>query len=322
MRRQIAPLFAFIVIGCGDPIVEPASPDDTAKLTLAAAIADACPLAAPNDAAARNQCADALSDSALLRDATSETILWGGQPADKTLDKVIDEASLTAFNPRVWRRMYLSTFMFTGEAYVTQEGKYRVLHMPVQFRNLLDPGEYPYPFWHSEKKWRAYEVSLEVLFYYDGDTLVGSTRSAMKDESRSHFARMWDGNWTWEGGAQPRVTLYSNLFSATNPNVERLESAYRALEDGMRTQNCTTCHDPTNAAMAKQLELLNYPNQALGSRHDVVAQLEHNAMPPGIGVSDQLVRIDLIRLANEFAVAGDEALKFEGETVLRPQLQE
>lgn len=312
MKRQIAPLFGFIVIGCGN-VDEPKVDNDAAKLTLAAAIAEACPLAAPNDAAARNACADALGDMDILREATTDPILWGGQPADKTLDKVMTEASLTSFNPRVWRRMYLSTFMFTGEVYVTQEGKYRVMHMPVQFRNLLDPGEYPYPFWHSEKKWRAYEVSLEVLFYYDGDKIVGSTRSAMKDEARSHFARTWDGNWTWEGGAQPRATLYTNMFSASNPNVGRLESAFRALEDGMRTQNCTTCHDPTNSAMARQLELLNYPNQALSGRHEVVAQLEHNAMPPGIGVSDQLVRLDLIRLATEFAAAGDEALAFEGE---------
>jgi hypothetical protein len=311
MRRQIAPLFAFIVIGCGQ---EETLRDDTAKLTLAASIADACPIAAADDAAARNQCADRLVELAELRDATTDPVLWGGQ-GDKTLDKVIDESSLTTFNPRVWRRMYLSTFMFTGEAYVTEEGRFVVLHMPVQFRNLLDPGEYPYPFWHSEKKWRAYEVSLEVLFFYEGDKIVGATRSSMKDETRAHFARSWDGNWKWDGGAQPRNTLYANMFSVSNPNIERLESAYRALEDGMRTQNCTTCHDPNNAAMARHLELLNYPNQALSGRHDVVAQLEHNAMPPGIGVADQLVRLDLINLAAEFAAAGDEALKYEGEPI-------
>jgi hypothetical protein len=313
MKRQIAPLFALIVSGCGADKTPPV--DDTAKLQLAAAIAEACPIAAPNDATARDQCADALGEMELLKEAFTDPMLWGGQPADKPLDRAIEDGHLTSFNPRAWRRMYLSTFMFTGESYVEEAGKYRVVHMPVQFRNLLDSGEYPYPFWHSEKKWRAYETALEVLIFFEGDKAVGALRSSAGDPNRAHEARTWDGAWTWQTdhGVQPRVTLYQNIFSTMNPHVARLETAYRALEDGMRSQNCMSCHDPSNSAMAKQLELLNYPNQALGSRHFVVQQLEANAMPPGVGVADQVVRLDLIRLARDFATAGDDALAFEGE---------
>jgi hypothetical protein len=314
MRRIIA-LAPVVLTAC---YAEPQLPeiDDSTKLALASAMASACPDASPSDEAARNACADALTELAELRDAIADPVLWGGQPADMPLDRVLEDAHLTDLNPRVWRRMYLSTFMFSSTGVtVEQAGKYRVMRIPVRFRNELDAGDYPYPFWHSEKKWRAYETSLEVLIFFDGDRIVGGSRSSVQDQMRPHHDRTWDGAWTWDDGAQPKNALYQNMFSTMNPQTARLENAYRALEDTMRSQNCTSCHDPANSSMMHHLELLNYPNQALSGRHEVVRQLEGNAMPPGVGVADQITRLDLIRLARDFATAGDDALSFDGENL-------
>lgn len=273
-------------------------------------------MAAPDDAAARMACADALTDLVELREIIADPILWGGQPADIAVADVPEKAHLTHLNPRVWRRMYLSTFMFDGApTKVEKHGKYSVLRMPVHFRNLLDSGEYPYPFWHSEKKWKSYETVIEILLFFENGKLVAGSRSANVDLSRNQVPRVWDGVWTWDGGSEPRAALYQFMFSSVNPFVAELETAYRDLEDGMREQNCISCHDPANASMMKQLELLNYPNQALSGRHDIVRMLEENLMPPGVGVGDTVVRLELQRLANHFATVGDQALAFEGENI-------
>jgi hypothetical protein len=201
---------------------------------------------------------------------------------------------------------------------VETAGEYQVLRMPVRFRNSLDAGEYPYPFWHSEKKWASYETALDVFLYFKDGVLVAGCRSADVDSSRPHTARVWDGAWTWSNGQEPRNALYRGLFSPVNPFVERLETAFRDLADVMREENCTACHNPANNSMMKHLELLNYPNQALSGRHDLALVLEANTMPPGVGVDDQVTRLDLIRRARDFAALGDQALAFEGEPVPTP----
>lgn len=314
MRRKLAPLATLLVAACTAEGVAP--PTNQEALALAESLSRLCPVSAPNDASARGQCADSLTDLTLLKDRLAEPFLWGAQPPGVPLDQVIEQGSFARYTARVWRRMYLSTFMFDpAGAKVEEAGRYQVLRVPVQFRNMLDEGEYPYPFWHSAKKWRSYEASVELLFFFEGEKIVAAVRSDVQDDSRSHVSRVFDGEWTWDNGAEPRNALYTALFSTNNPNVERLETAYRALEEGMQVQNCTACHDPANNAMVQRLAVLNYPNLALGGRHEIVAQLEGNMMPPGIGVADQVVRLDLIRLAREFESAGDEALTYEGEAV-------
>lgn len=314
MRRKLAPLATLLVAACTAEGVAP--PTNQEALALAESLSRLCPVSAPNDASARGQCADSLTDLTQLKDHLADPFLWGAQPSGVPVERVMEQASFAQYTSRVWRRMYLSTFMFDASgAKVEAAGDYTVLRVPVQFRNMLDEGEYPYPFWHSEKKWRSYETSIELLFFFEGDKIVAAVRSDVQDDSRSHVSRVFDGEWTWDNGAEPHNALYTALFSTTNPHVERLETAYRALEEGMQVQNCTACHDPANNAMVQRLAVLNYPNQALGGRHQIVTQLEGNMMPPGIGVADQVVRLDLIRLAREFSTAGDEALAFEGETV-------
>src|SRR5439155_13161020 len=84
--------------------------DNDVATGIANGLVAACPLGAdPSNEAARNDCAAKLTELAALRDAMREPFIWGGQAAGAgyRLDK-----STNKFNGRVWRRMYLSTFMF------------------------------------------------------------------------------------------------------------------------------------------------------------------------------------------------------------------
>ena len=289
--------------------------DDAALLGLGAQLAAACPLAPLNDVAARERCADALTDVAILRDNAADPLLWGGQPAGLPIERVPEQANLTNFSSFVWRRIYLSTLIFEGPAVLERAGRYRVLRVPARFRNGLDAGDYPYPFWHAEKKWTSYEQATHVVFLFDGDWLVAAVRSEQTDPARPHTARTWDGVWTWEQGQEPRATLYRALFSPQNPYVAQLDESYRALSDGLRVHTCTGCHSPDNPSMMRHLDILNYPNQSLSGRHRIVGMIERNQMPPGGGIKDDDARAALLARARTFAVLGDQALAYEGEPV-------
>lgn len=310
-------LLLFLLTACGSEAA-----DQPAELVRE--LREACPVTATNDPIARDACADALLDLASLR-ALKDPVLWGGQPAGAGPEDLLYDAHLTEFNPRVWRRMYLSTFMFEPHApenrapEIRQEGDYTIVNVPVRFRNEMNAGEYPYPFWHSQNKWTSYERATSLVFVIDRDGKIPVVvRSETQDPTRPHSDRTFDGMWRWNGGAEPRVALYAYLFSANNPHVTRLDTAYRALEEGLREHDCTTCHDPSNASGAKHLELLSYPNQALAGRHDMQKQLEQMFMPPATmtttaGITDDGMRTDLLAKVREFADAGDAALAFNGD---------
>jgi hypothetical protein len=289
--------------------------DDTALATrFAQELIAASPVADPADAAARDRSALLISRSTLLRDAFAESFLWGTQRAPGLFRP--QDSNLTRFSPLVWRKMYLSLFMVPGEFRIERAEPYTVLRVACQFRNRLEAGLYPYPFWHSAAKWESWEQCLELLFVFEKGKVIAILRSAEKDPVRPHEARVWDGKWHWSGArgqTEPRVALYRWLFTAKNPHVKALEAAYRALEAGMRKHQCGLCHSPNNAAEMNPLRLLNYPNQALTERHSVVVQLEQNAMPPGEGIVNARERKGLLDLAKRFAAAGDKALAFEGE---------
>jgi hypothetical protein len=105
MKRALLLTFALTVLSaCADEVPP--------GIVLGRALVTACPVAAANDAAAREACADALTDMTELRDALTDPVLWGGQPDGFHAADLLTDASLTQFDPRVWRRMYLSTFMF------------------------------------------------------------------------------------------------------------------------------------------------------------------------------------------------------------------
>jgi hypothetical protein len=281
-------------------------------------------MAAADDEQARAQCAANLSENKALAAVMKNPFLWGGQKAGSSYHP--EESNMNWFNTFVWRRMYLSLLMFTGDMRIEQTSDgLTVVHMAAMFRNQLDMGSYPYPFWHSQKKWDSYQLAREILVVIQNGKWIGAMRSADQDPSRPTVAHAWSGQWHWEQAATPMpyVSLYQYLLSAQNPHAERLDAAYRALSDGLRSQSCMMCHSPDNHAGITPLEFFNYPNQALTARNSIVARLQQNDMPPAsndlglpVGIPADADRQDLIALANEFKAAGDAALAFEREPAL------
>jgi hypothetical protein len=318
--------FGLLLASCGGKTsmtAQAAAATTFETASLVRELAEACPPADPGDDAARQSCAERLASLPILRDRMDEPFLWGGQKVRGNVS--FEDNHVTKFSPYVWRRMYLATFMFTGDHRVEEIGPVTVVHAGVTFRGQLDPGAYPYPFWHSEKKWHAYQVADEIVFIIEGGRIKGALRVADPDAvteaiAEGKTARAWDGNWSWQDGAEPHVALYRNLFSPTNPHVGELERSYRALEEAMRPYNCAGCHAPHNPTAMNPLELLTYPNQALAARHALVEQLERNRMPPETadkpaGISDAAERRRLLELARTFAAQAERALEAEGEPI-------
>lgn len=321
MASWAAALLAAALLSCGGgagirtaaSVRPPASsPQDRIARELAAA----SPPADPADPAARDAAAGRLAGVAVLLNAQEE-ILWGGFDEKKGYDPAAYR--LTAFNPLVWTKIYLSTFMFPGPYEVRTEGRDTVLEMAARFRSGLDPGDYPYPFWHSRQKWDAYVGTEAVILVFRDGRLTTAFRKAGKP-AEPGAARAWDGRWHWTDarGEQPRAALFSYLLSAGNPHREKLDATYRRLEASFRSQHCLGCHSPDNTAQADQLFLLSFPNQALAARHLLVPVLRGNKMPPAecgsgqaAGIADDAARAELIRLAGEFEREGDAALAYE-----------
>jgi mono/diheme cytochrome c family protein len=295
-------------------------PDDELAASIANGLAEACPQGgSPSDEVARNDCAAKLTDLAVLRDAMREPFIWGGQQPGAGYRL---EMGTNKFNARVWRRLYLSTFMFGTDYTMEQVADYTVLHVPMTFRYDMPIGAYPYPFWHSAGKWDAYSYSTTLHLIIQSGVVIGALRSTDQDRTRPTTSHNWDGLWMWEQGGteQPYVTLYDYLLSKDNPFAARLDDSYRVLEARMRANNCQACHAPDNQGKSQQLEFFVYPAQALAGRHDIITQLERNEMPPkdntlglAAGIADASERDQLLRLAREFKDAGDKALEWEGE---------
>jgi mono/diheme cytochrome c family protein len=294
--------------------------DDALPGRIAEGLAKLSPPADLSDPGARDAAGDRLSRFEPLLNAAGDRILWGGFDPTKGYDP--EAYTLTEFVPMVWAKMYLSTFTFPGPYQVRQEGKFRVAEVAAKFRNGLDSGDYPYPFWHSAKKWQAYVDAEALLLVFDRDRLIAAFRKAAP--TTTVVEKPWDGRWRWtdeKGAEQPRVALYSYLFSKDNPEVANLETRYRKMEQAFREESCTSCHTPDNPAKANPLLLLNFPNQALAGRHLLVKILRDNEMPPAdekkgvkAGIHDEATREKLIELAKEFETAADAALAYEKKT--------
>lgn len=301
--------------GAGDQAGGP-SRDARQARELAVALLTASPLADSSDVAARDAAGERLARIIGATPAAGGRVLWGGFDPVRQFD--LESCTLTRFVPLVWARIYLSAFMFYGTPTVSRQGRYWVAELPARFRAGLPPGDYAYPLWHSKAKWEAHVNIHSILLLFDHGRLVAALR---KSGTAAVEPRSWDGNWHWvddTGGEQPRVALFSYLFSPGNPVVPRLESSYRALAAEFREQQCIGCHAPDNRARATQLLLLNFPNQALSCRDDLVDILRHNAMPPadtahgrGRGISDPGARRKLVQMAEDFAARADSALAIE-----------
>lgn len=312
------------------PMVLSRSVDEMLAVRIARQLVEASPPADPSDAAERDRAAARLGACRDLIDAAQGRILWGGFNPDQGYDprayrldpdSPIEYFQLTEFEPSVWARLYLSTFMFPGTYEVRQEGNVVVLALDAQFRSDLLPGDYPYPFWHSPNKWTAYVNARKVLLIFRSGRLVASMRQSPPPEALNLIRRRWDAQWSWTDEAglpQPRVALFSYLFSEDNPHVAALDASYRALEEQFRAQNCVLCHEPDNRSRINDLLLLGYPNQALVMRRTLVTVLEANEMPPGSslahakpGLRDSAVQQELVRLARIFERDADAAMAYE-----------
>lgn len=286
--------------------------------SIARQLLDASPPADPADTRARDAAAAKLSRLRDLLDAAGDRILWGGFDPQKGYEP--NANSLTAFSPFVWAKLYLSTFTFARPYDVRQEGRFAVLEVPARFRDRLDAGDYPYPFWHSARKWQRYVDTRAILFVFDKGRLVAAYRRSAPD-SGHEVAGTWDSRWHWTDAAGhegPRVALFTYLFAADNPWLTRLDRTYRSLESEFRTNNCATCHEPDNRGKANPLVLLDFPNQALVARHTLVEVLRGNKMPPrdpatghDSGLRNEEVRDRLLDLAERFESEADAALAFE-----------
>lgn len=286
---------------------------------IAGQLAKASPLADPGDAKARDLAAIRLVECRDFLTAVGDRLLWGGCEPVKGYDP--KTYSLTEFDPPVWLKLYASTMMFTGEYEVKPSGPFSVLELKAKFRSRLDPGDYPYPFWHSPKKWQAYLDLASLCVVFREDKIVAVYRVANSDPSKPPADRPWDGKWQWQdasGNQQPRVALFTYMFGADNPHRAGVDESYRQLEKQFRTHDCTACHAPDNAGKAKAVLLLNYPNQSLLARRTLLRTLESNDMPPedttrnkSAGIADHAQRAELIQLAKNFVKEADAAVAFE-----------
>jgi hypothetical protein len=324
MKRALVIVVAIAgFVGCPQPTFK--GTDAQLADQLAAQLAEACPMASPDDEVERGRCAAALTDLALLRDNMADPFLWGQQP-DAGIVQTADH--VTRFTPLVWRRIYLSLYMFPAEHTVEALGDGRtLLRIAAKFRNKLDMGAYPYPFWHKFTKWQQYQLAHEVVFVIQNGKLLSALRSAEGTEDptkQPEVLHEWGGQWTWTLGGEtyPQAPLYTWLLSKDNPHRMALEDAYRDLEAALRQHQCMNCHQPDNVLNMGQLELFSFPNQALAGRHRIVAQLTGNTMPYpdptrgiAMGIADAAERQKLLDLAKTFADLGDQALLFEGEHV-------
>lgn len=318
MIRALLPVAA-VVFGACTPA---ASSDKELAEKIASGLATACPLAKPDDEVARNGCAAALTDFGLLRDSMASPFLWGGQQEGLGFEL---DSHVTRFDPRVYRRLYLSLYSFPATGHTIEQladGR-TLLHLKPTFRNKLDMGSYPYPFWHRLSKWESYQLAEELVFIIKDRKLLGAERSFAARTDRSSFVtHEWGGQWEWRKGGElmPFAALYTYFFSKENPYVAELEAAYRSAEAKLRQNNCLVCHSPDNGSSMNQLELFSYPNQALSARHRIVTILDQNKMPTEDpargyrqGMADEKARVELLELAKRFAALGDQAMSWEGE---------
>src|SRR5262249_48323408 len=260
--------------------------------TAVAELTASCPLADPSDQAAFERCRDATFHSTFLADNMRDFILWGGRKDD---NQRLEEANLTQFNGDIFRGLYLPLFMFTGKWTGRVDDDRYIFRAEARFRNTLQAGQYPYPFWHSDEKWDNYERANEVVFTVDLQTtkIIGMQRSLLGQgdpaiDAKLQYTiappprRFTKDEWMWRdehGAMQPSVTLFKGLYSPDNPHLAGLEHTYVDFALEMRNNTCGVCHVPNNPEKMKQLVLLQTPAHAAGEIDRVIRAVEADAMP-------------------------------------------
>ena len=314
-----------------EPAAVKASPAGQAKVeqlaaVIAAELSARCPTAGPGDQAAFEACRKAMHGDSQMRRALAPVTMWGRQHRVPTTK--LSETNLTQFSPDVLTGMYMPLFMFSGASRVEwnpQEQLYRV-ELGVKFRNRLPPGQFPYPFWHEDEKWKTYEHANALLLWIAPDgsqirTAQFTPRGVLEAQVAQSPAPSpgFDGKWMWvdtNGDVQPKVTLFDGLYRADNPHLKSLDTTYRELAISLRAGQCMDCHTPNNPYKTKRLVLLQTPAHAAGEIKRVMQSVRQGTMPldPNTGIEEPLkdsLKGDLLRRASAFEKVVDDAKAWE-----------
>ena len=256
---------------------------------LAGELSRLCPPAQPGDQTAFDRCRQGLFQDSMLKRNLAPRVLWGR--VHKDAGASLKETTLTQFAPDVLSGLYLPLFMFNGRhtlEYDARENLFLV-RMETAFRNRLAPGQFPYPFWHDEAKWKTYQGANSVLLWIDPKTIrikvaQFTDRGATPPIVSSGPVQQpkFDDKWMWTdaaGRVQPQVTLFDGLFRAENPYLPKLDVAYKALALKMRDAQCDSCHVPSNPDGMKRLVLLQTPAHAAGEIERLMKAVREDKMP-------------------------------------------
>ncbi len=252
---------------------------------LARSLAKECPMASPSDIVAQEACRKAIGQGAESRMREGYLLFGGQQPQHFWLR----DKKTSVFRGDVFEDLYMSLYMYTGKYRVEDAPDgLKVIGIEAYFRNGLPPGRYPYPFWHSSAKWDAYEKSNELRFRVrkDGKVEFAYRTDKGSEENRGPYAHVerppFLGDWMWrddKGGAEPVVTLFSEFYSADNPNLAALDVAYRKMALSFRDANCTVCHQPEGHGRMNKLVLLQTPVHAASHIDAVLVEIRSGKMP-------------------------------------------
>lgn len=295
---------------------------------VAAELAAVCPLSAPGDQAAFDQCRRSLFGDSLTRSQLGTIVLWGRQ-SDPTRE--LKATPLTQFAPDVLTGMYLPLFMFDGRHSVRWDEREKLFQFrfATAFRNRLAPGQFPYPFWHEDDKWSTYQNANEVLLWWDaarGRVKVAQfTRHGAQPPLLAVRAvpgpKGFDGQWMWadaDGKTQPKVTLFDGLYRADNPYLRQLDGAYKVFALRLREGQCDSCHVPNNPDKSKRLVLLQTPAHAAAEVQRLLKAVREDRMPRDeAGIENPLdarTKQALLEDGEAFAKLVDAAKRWETQT--------
>jgi len=252
-----------------------------AAARIAGELARECPLAEANDATAFESCRAQLYGDSMLRAQLPDALLWGRERAEQQ----------TRLAPDTWLALYAPLFMFNGRHQVEWSASEQVyvLRLQAAFRNGLAPGQYPYPFWHDEGEWAAYQRANALVLRLRPGALRAEVAQFTDSASNPPLQAVvpvlkarFDGNWMWTdtaGRTQPEVTLFRGLYHADNPHLRELDRQYRDLALQMRESRCGNCHTPDNPSRMRRLVILSTPAHAAGEIDRLIQSVREDRMP-------------------------------------------
>jgi len=294
--------------------------------TLIRQTATACPLTSPADQGALDRCRAALYGDSAFRKSLAPVVLWGRPSPD---GRRLRDTNLTQFAPDVLSGLYMPMFMFTGEyeiGFDATERLYRA-RVPALFRNALDPGQYPYPFWHDAKKWANYQAANELTIWIDPAKVKivviqfsAQGKSDPRLSSAPYTRPAFDGKWMWtdtKGQSQPRPTLFAGLMRSNNPYLGQLEDTFKDLAGELRKGTCHECHAPDNYMGMKRLVLMQTPAHAAGEIKRIMRAVREDKMPlDDLGVykeMDPAIKAALLKYGAAFDSVVDAARDWEAK---------